>query len=195
MRCDGLGECPEWQRGRTVNPLSYDFVGSSPTSPTILFLQSNFCLRQVVFVRSRRVYAANPNQAITMGYNRHRRLHTTCSRHEKTPALVARGLEEPSMKRRCQADRPIIDDLSGVASRWPQDGKAARALSVDTPVHRRGGREEDARLAAPWGHGNAYLPIGVGRSRRLLGSNAKGRHPDASQRQLRRRGGCSAATL
>jgi hypothetical protein len=30
------GECPERQRGRTVNPLSYDFVGSSPTSPTNL---------------------------------------------------------------------------------------------------------------------------------------------------------------
>ena len=28
------GECPEWQRGRTVNPLAYAFVGSSPTSPT-----------------------------------------------------------------------------------------------------------------------------------------------------------------
>src|SRR5437868_14252530 len=30
-----LGECPERQRGRTVNPLAYAFVGSSPTSPTI----------------------------------------------------------------------------------------------------------------------------------------------------------------
>jgi uncharacterized membrane protein len=30
------GECPEWQRGRTVNPLAYAFVGSSPTSPTSL---------------------------------------------------------------------------------------------------------------------------------------------------------------
>jgi 23S rRNA (guanosine2251-2'-O)-methyltransferase len=30
-----VGECPEWQRGRTVNPLAYAFVGSSPTSPTI----------------------------------------------------------------------------------------------------------------------------------------------------------------
>lgn len=29
-----LGECPEWQRGLTVNQLSFDFVGSSPTSPT-----------------------------------------------------------------------------------------------------------------------------------------------------------------
>jgi hypothetical protein len=28
------GECPERQRGRTVNPLAYAFVGSSPTSPT-----------------------------------------------------------------------------------------------------------------------------------------------------------------
>ena len=33
-----MGECPEWQRGRTVNPLAYAFVGSSPTSPTILRL-------------------------------------------------------------------------------------------------------------------------------------------------------------
>src|SRR5580704_11095507 len=32
----GAGECPEWQRGRTVNPLAYAFVGSSPTSPTSL---------------------------------------------------------------------------------------------------------------------------------------------------------------
>ena len=35
--------------------------------------------------------------------------------------LVARGPEEPSRKRRCQADRPIKDDLSGVASRRPID--------------------------------------------------------------------------
>src|SRR5215472_15746202 len=32
----GSGECPERQRGRTVNPLAYAFVGSSPTSPTSL---------------------------------------------------------------------------------------------------------------------------------------------------------------
>ena len=32
--CRALGECPEWQRGGTVNPLAYAFVGSSPTSPT-----------------------------------------------------------------------------------------------------------------------------------------------------------------
>ena len=31
------GECPERQRGRTVNPLRYRFVGSSPTSPTSVF--------------------------------------------------------------------------------------------------------------------------------------------------------------
>ena len=36
-RCGGFGgECPERQRGRTVNPLAYAFVGSSPTSPTTL---------------------------------------------------------------------------------------------------------------------------------------------------------------
>ena len=28
------GECPERQRGRTVNPLAYAFAGSSPASPT-----------------------------------------------------------------------------------------------------------------------------------------------------------------
>src|SRR5262249_15449316 len=32
----GSGECPERQRGRTVNPLADAFVGSSPTSPTSL---------------------------------------------------------------------------------------------------------------------------------------------------------------
>ena len=37
------GECPERQRGRTVNPLAYAFVGSSPTSPTIQ--RSDFWLR------------------------------------------------------------------------------------------------------------------------------------------------------
>src|SRR5262245_21300277 len=36
MLCNGLGECPERQMGRTVNPLAYAFVGSSPTSPTSL---------------------------------------------------------------------------------------------------------------------------------------------------------------
>ena len=35
-RCVELGECPEWQRGRTVNPLAYAFAGSSPASPTSL---------------------------------------------------------------------------------------------------------------------------------------------------------------
>src|SRR4051812_29241382 len=30
------GECPEWQRELTVNQPSYDFEGSSPSSPTIL---------------------------------------------------------------------------------------------------------------------------------------------------------------
>jgi hypothetical protein len=29
------GECPEWQRELTVNQPSYDFEGSSPSSPTI----------------------------------------------------------------------------------------------------------------------------------------------------------------
>ena len=36
------GECPEWQRGRTVNPLAYAFVGSSPTSPTTLKIKGKF---------------------------------------------------------------------------------------------------------------------------------------------------------
>jgi hypothetical protein len=31
------GECPEWQRELTVNQPSYDFEGSSPSSPTNLF--------------------------------------------------------------------------------------------------------------------------------------------------------------
>ena len=35
------GECPERQRGRTVNPLAYAFVGSNPTSPTTLKNQHN----------------------------------------------------------------------------------------------------------------------------------------------------------
>src|SRR5690349_5865481 len=34
MRGSRSGECPERQRGRTVNPLADAFVGSSPTSPT-----------------------------------------------------------------------------------------------------------------------------------------------------------------
>ena len=34
VRRSTAGECPERQRGRTVNPLAYAFVGSSPTSPT-----------------------------------------------------------------------------------------------------------------------------------------------------------------
>ena len=28
------GQCPEWQRGRTVNPLAVAFEGSSPSWPT-----------------------------------------------------------------------------------------------------------------------------------------------------------------
>src|SRR5262245_49420485 len=41
MQRETAGECPEWQRGRTVNPLAYAFVGSSPTSPTTLFQKDN----------------------------------------------------------------------------------------------------------------------------------------------------------
>ena len=41
MRGSRSGECPERQRGRTVNPLAYAFVGSSPTSPTTLKLLDN----------------------------------------------------------------------------------------------------------------------------------------------------------
>ncbi len=43
----GTEECPERQRGRTVNPLAYAFVGSSPTSSTtlpcksLIFLQNS----------------------------------------------------------------------------------------------------------------------------------------------------------
>ena len=37
------GECPEWQRGRTVNPLAYAFVGSSPTSPTTPRFKKEYC--------------------------------------------------------------------------------------------------------------------------------------------------------
>src|SRR5882724_9996539 len=33
-----MGECPEWQRELTVNQPSYDFEGSSPSSPTSLRL-------------------------------------------------------------------------------------------------------------------------------------------------------------
>src|SRR5262249_3086503 len=48
------GECPERQRGRTVNPLSDDFVGSSPTSPTSLRAQA---LRLASQRRTRRLSA------------------------------------------------------------------------------------------------------------------------------------------
>ena len=44
---DGTGECPERQRGRTVNPLAYAFVGSSPTSPTILVSSVRGCSSMV----------------------------------------------------------------------------------------------------------------------------------------------------
>ena len=113
--------------------------------------------------------------------------------------LVARGPEEPSRKRRCQADRPIKDDLSGVASRRPIDSfKTAKQQEPYRWIRQFTGEVAAKKMLGSLPRGgmeNAYLPIGVGRSRRLLGSNAKGRHPDASQRQLRRRGGCSAATL
>lgn len=29
-----MGRCPEWQRGRAVNPLAQAFAGSSPARPT-----------------------------------------------------------------------------------------------------------------------------------------------------------------
>ena len=55
MRVSTAGECPEWQRGRTVNPLAYAFVGSSPTSPTSQWTDDQ-CRRQkflrAAFIRS-----------------------------------------------------------------------------------------------------------------------------------------------
>ena|SRR5262249_34849244 len=45
----GSGECPERQRVRTVNPLADAFVGSSPTSPTILKYQENLSIWPVRF--------------------------------------------------------------------------------------------------------------------------------------------------
>jgi hypothetical protein len=45
------GECPERQRGRTVNPLADAFVGSSPTSPTILKIKDNPSIRGPVWGR------------------------------------------------------------------------------------------------------------------------------------------------
>lgn len=43
VTCDGVaGECPEWQRELTVNQPPHGFVGSSPTSPTILKNRDNF---------------------------------------------------------------------------------------------------------------------------------------------------------
>ena len=41
-----MGRCPEWQRGRTVNPLAEAFEGSSPSRPTetVINRQSIICL-------------------------------------------------------------------------------------------------------------------------------------------------------
>ena len=51
-----LGECPEWQRGRTVNPLADAFVGSSPTSPTILRSQRGVGWQASRIVRRRMAF-------------------------------------------------------------------------------------------------------------------------------------------
>src|SRR3981081_353931 len=52
MRSGGVaGECPEWQRELTVNQPSYDFEGSSPSSPTIAFLV--ICFHSVFRANSR----------------------------------------------------------------------------------------------------------------------------------------------
>jgi hypothetical protein len=53
------GECPEWQRGRTVNPLAYAFVGSSPTSPTNLILLGNLTITRPFFALPCRVVLQN----------------------------------------------------------------------------------------------------------------------------------------
>ena len=36
-----LGQCPEWQRGRTVTPLATAFAGSSPAWPIIKDIMYN----------------------------------------------------------------------------------------------------------------------------------------------------------
>src|SRR5215470_6022432 len=84
------GECPERQRGRTVNPLAYAFVGSSPTSPTSSqqleikykvhfghFPEWPFSCRNMLrFVRV--YFPAFPGFPENF-----RQLHATCLRHEK----------------------------------------------------------------------------------------------------------------
>ena len=52
------GECPEWQRELTVNQPSYDFEGSSPSSPTSLRW-----LRQLRLGRPAQYFVAKPAKA------------------------------------------------------------------------------------------------------------------------------------
>jgi hypothetical protein len=50
-----MGECPEWQRELTVNQPSYDFEGSSPSSPTSLRLLRKLRLGKPQFGKPQRM--------------------------------------------------------------------------------------------------------------------------------------------
>src|SRR5215813_9922819 len=73
----GSGECPERQRGRTVNPLADAFVGSSPTSPTSLKKKRKIKFGRCSSGHFHVAYVALFSQAISMAAKVSRRLHAT----------------------------------------------------------------------------------------------------------------------
>src|SRR5215831_396870 len=73
----GSGECPERQRGRTVNPLADAFVGSSPTSPTILKTKEKLYFWPVRIRPFSCRVCCIIFQAISMAAKVSRRLHAT----------------------------------------------------------------------------------------------------------------------
>src|SRR4030088_2625319 len=92
MRCDGVaGECPEWQRELTVNQPSYDFEGSSPSSPTILRSRSEQGCRAGAPHGRRRVLGprATARQAIV------RRIGTETITHHLRPTTARSSLRYP----------------------------------------------------------------------------------------------------
>src|SRR5262245_1102096 len=94
MQRETAGEGSEQQRGRTVNPLAYAFVGSSPTSPTNPYTLKN---RKNLLGSSGAAsldyvaYVAKNSRCFSTAANESRRLHATHMRHTRSCRPCSRG--------------------------------------------------------------------------------------------------------
>lgn len=127
------GECPERQRGRTVNPLAYAFVGSSPTSPTTTLLSVAIHLNSDALARRR---SAGP---IGQAMGRPRACSgrsTRLSRSARAQSRSTRRLRRrpPAPFDRAGEARPMTPEINGTGD---EPGRRQRTRKVHPEAARR----------------------------------------------------------